>query len=123
LPGFSNLQEQRGDDEVVAAYKTATGEPVWMHRAAARFYEPMGGAGPRGTPTVSSGRVYPFGATGIVTALDASDGAVVWSRDGATDTHSCLADAVQQVVRCCWQGHLNALVHSVAAPWFPRERA
>ena len=100
-PGWSSFavsgnlvytQEQRGDDEVVAAYKTATGEPVWMHRAAARFYEPMGGAGPRSTPTVSGGRVYTFGATGIVTALDAGDGAVVWSRDGATDADVAIPD-------------------------------
>jgi outer membrane protein assembly factor BamB len=30
--------------------------------------------------------VYAFGARGVLTALDAVDGAVVWSRDGASDT-------------------------------------
>ena len=83
---FLYTQEQRGDDEVVACYDATTGKPVWTHRDAARFFESNGGAGPRGTPTVSGDRVYAFGATGIVNALDAGNGAVVWSRNAASDT-------------------------------------
>jgi outer membrane protein assembly factor BamB len=71
---------------MVSCYELSTSEPVWMHRDPVRFYESNGGPGPRGTPSIHSGRVYTAGATGIVNALDARTGVVLWSRNGAADS-------------------------------------
>jgi outer membrane protein assembly factor BamB len=94
-PGWSSFavwgdrvftQEQRGDEEIVACYSAATGEPLWRHADAARFWESNAGPGPRATPTIFDGRVYAQGATGILNALDANTGGVIWTRNSVADT-------------------------------------
>jgi outer membrane protein assembly factor BamB len=95
-PGWSSFavqgdrvytQEQRGDSEVVTCYSLSDGKPVWTHSDAARFWESNGGAGPRGTPTLANGRVYSFGATGILNALDARTGKRIWTRNPASENN------------------------------------
>jgi outer membrane protein assembly factor BamB len=70
--------EQRGANEVVAAYDVATGRELWTTAWAASFLETYGGHGPRATPSWHEGRLYALGATGEFRALDAATGRTLW---------------------------------------------
>jgi len=78
-------QEQRGGQEWVSCYEARTGRLIWTHANEARFDNPLGGTGPRATPTVHGDRVYALGATGILNALELTTGALIWSRDIVRD--------------------------------------
>lgn len=78
---FAFTQEQRGPSEVVACYEVATGNEVWTQQREARFDEPMGGPGPRATPTLADGAVFVTSASGVLLRLKASTGEVVWQQD------------------------------------------
>jgi outer membrane protein assembly factor BamB len=133
-PGWSSFavrgdviytQEQRGEDEIVAAYSLTTGEPVWRHRDPARFWESNGGAGPRGTPTLGDdGRVYAFGGTGILNSLDGVSGRTIWSRNAALDTKASVPEwgfssspvLVDDLVVIALAGQLAAFDRVTGAP-------
>jgi outer membrane protein assembly factor BamB len=77
--------EQRGRDEVAAAYDVLTGRELWTNAWNALFRESMGGPGPRATPTWHDGRLYVLGATGEFRALDAATGRTLWRTDILAD--------------------------------------
>lgn len=70
--------EQRGPQEVVAAYDVATGRELWTDAWTATFHETMGGDGPRATPTWADGRVFAIGGQGEFRCLDDATGKTVW---------------------------------------------
>ena len=74
-------QEQRLENEVVSCYDAKTGQPIWSFATPSRFFESLGGLGPRGTPTLADGSVYALGAEGILVRVNAVDGALVWKAD------------------------------------------
>lgn len=89
-PGWSSFiyvagklytQEQRGEQELVSCYDAATGKPVWQSTHPTRFSEVVSGAGPRATPTYDQGKLFTFGAKGLLTCHEADNGRVVWQRD------------------------------------------
>jgi hypothetical protein len=78
---FLYTQEQRGEQEIALCLRADTGREVWSHAIDARFYEPLGGAGPRATPTLADGGVFVAGATGVLLRLNAATGALVWKQE------------------------------------------
>ena len=80
--------EQRGAQEVVAAYDLRTGDEIWTHSWEAAFEESLGGDGPRATPTWHQGRIFALGATGELRCLDASEGRLIWSRNILQDNRA-----------------------------------
>ncbi|MBK34769.1 MAG: hypothetical protein CME26_04455 [Gemmatimonadetes bacterium] len=94
-PGWSSFavrgdliftQEQRGGEELVVCHRLETGERVWANSDRTRFWEAIGGPGPRATPTLDGDRLYSFGATSILNAFEASNGKRLWSRNVSNDT-------------------------------------
>jgi outer membrane protein assembly factor BamB len=89
-PGWSSFavasnqlytQEQRGPMETVVCYDAASGREIWTHEHEARLEDPMGGPGPRATPTLANGGLFVTGATGRFLRLNPASGEVVWQKD------------------------------------------
>ena len=92
-PGWSSFavagrllftQEQRGPKETVVCYDGETGHEVWNQQIETRFDDPMGGPGPRATPSVANGGLFVTGATGRFLRLNPTNGEVVWEQDLTT---------------------------------------
>ncbi len=76
-------QEQRGAEEWVTCYDIGDGALRWSHRVGEGWDDPLGGPGPRATPTIADGRVYAFGGRGVLVAIDLATGDPVWTVDAA----------------------------------------
>jgi outer membrane protein assembly factor BamB len=93
-PGWSSFavagrrlytQEQRGDEEAVLCLDAETGAERWVRTYPSRFFESMGGVGPRATPTLADSRLFTLGAQGVLLCLDPVTGEVLWKRELKTD--------------------------------------
>lgn len=74
-------QEQRGEREAIVCYAADTGHEAWVQEVKSRFFDALGGLGPRATPTIADGGVYALGAEGWLVKLNAVDGSVLWRAD------------------------------------------
>lgn len=74
-------QEQRDGRAMVVAYDLESGAVRWSQPAGAGFESTMTGDGPRGTPTIDSGRVYTLGVDGVLRALDLTTGRPLFERN------------------------------------------
>ena len=74
-------QEQRGPLETVVCYHADSGKEVWAQSVEARFDDPLGGPGPRATPTLHGGALFVMGAQGLLLRLDPMTGDIAWQQD------------------------------------------
>ncbi len=74
-------QEQRGPKEAVTCYDADSGKEIWKTEVDARLDDPMGGPGPRATPTLANGALFITGSTGVFLRLNPTTGEVVWKKD------------------------------------------
>lgn len=75
---------RRGDREVVEALRATDGARVWEFSYETRYRDDFGfDDGPRAAPVIANGRVFTFGAQGILHCLDFETGRKLW----AVDTH------------------------------------
>jgi outer membrane protein assembly factor BamB len=90
-PGFSSpvvadgklvLFHLLNDKEAVECLDARTGAPVWDYSYPTAFNDRMGsGSGPRATPCIAGGRVFTYGAEGMLTCLDFKTGKKTWNVD------------------------------------------
>ncbi|HYO80401.1 MAG TPA: PQQ-binding-like beta-propeller repeat protein, partial [Bryobacteraceae bacterium] len=79
------LHHRNGSRETVECMNAATGERIWNFEYATAYRDDFGfDEGPRGTPAIADGRVYTFGAEGVLHALDLTTGKKLWR----VDTHT-----------------------------------
>ena len=74
-------QEQRGDTEAIVCYDANSGSEVWKQGMESRFFDPLGGPGPRATPILSRGMLFVQGAEGWLLRLDPKTGDIIWKQD------------------------------------------
>ena len=71
-------------NETVECLDAATGKRIWAFQYPTSYRDDFGfDEGPRGTPAVDEGRVYTFGAEGVLHAIDLAKGEKLWR----VDTH------------------------------------
>ena len=94
-PGWSSFavagrriftQEQRGELEAVVAYDGESGVELWAYEYPSRFFEAMGGVGPRATPTLADDMLFALGAEGFLHRLEPETGEMVWQADLRRDS-------------------------------------
>lgn len=72
--------QRLGNRETVECLDAKTGKRVWVYDYPTAYRDDFGfDEGPRGTPAVAGGKVYTFGAEGVLHCLDFATGKKLWS--------------------------------------------
>ncbi len=79
--GLAVTFEQIDAQECLTAFSLTTGQVVWRFKTPGKHYHPMGGLGPRSTPTIFGENVYSQSALGIISCVVLRTGEPVWQQD------------------------------------------
>ena len=82
------LNTRQGDQEIILCLDATSGKELWKNGYASMAVTGPSASqhpGPRGTPAVSNGKIVTFGASGILSCLDASTGKLIWRKDNPTN--------------------------------------
>jgi outer membrane protein assembly factor BamB len=83
------LFHRLNDKETIECLVAATGKTIWSFDYPTAYRDDFGfDEGPRGTPAIADGRVFTFGAEGVLTCLDFATGKKLWSVNAKTDFHA-----------------------------------
>ena len=78
--------DRDGDHERLRCLESRTGKLLWKFEYESDFEDLYGyDNGPRSSPLVDDGRVYIFGAEGMLHCLDAAAGKVIWKLNTAQE--------------------------------------
>src|SRR5262245_58439141 len=80
---FTFGKDKDKEEEAVWCFDASKGDEVWQKSyPREKFTSKWGfGKGPQATPAVADGKVYTFGATGVLSCFDADKGDKVWQVD------------------------------------------
>ncbi|MCY3007867.1 MAG: PQQ-binding-like beta-propeller repeat protein [Planctomycetota bacterium] len=110
--GIALTLEQIEQDEVLSAMSLSNGETLWRVQRPGRHYHPMGGLGPRSTPTIVNYKdqtlVVALTATGHLLCVELQTGSVRWERQLLEDSKTNQADFELAVN---WGRAASPLVH------------
>lgn len=82
------MNTRQGDQEVILCLDALTGKELWKTQYPSMAVTGPAGShpGPRSTPAVANGKVVTFGASAILSCLDAASGKVVWRKENPSNT-------------------------------------
>ncbi|MGD0582653.1 MAG: PQQ-binding-like beta-propeller repeat protein [Bacteroidales bacterium] len=81
------LNTRQGDNEVILCFDATSGKELWKDTYPANAVTGPAGShpGPRSTPAIANGKIVTYGASGILSCLDANTGKVLWRKDNPSN--------------------------------------
>ena len=76
------LFHRKSQKEIVTAFARENGKQIWENGYPATYTDDFGfDEGPRATPVLAGGKLFTYGADGVITAWQSSDGKMLWQVD------------------------------------------